>query len=132
MRFYAVSYAKTPLKFPMVWARDADYIHAVNVTDRYTQLGEKAPEGTTKVYFRVIDLSTGRRVAAKLSIAEQPGEPKWSGITNDEGFDANDHLGIYLPIGAKLTAKAVDQDRSGTTEFTVSADATVTIGVKGE
>ncbi len=48
---YAVSYAKTPLKFPMVWARDADYIHAVNVTDRYTQLAVKAPEGMTKVYF---------------------------------------------------------------------------------
>jgi len=47
---YAVSYKKTGTTFPMVWAPRANYVYAVNVTDRYAKSAEsrpavKAPEG---------------------------------------------------------------------------------------
>ena len=32
---YAVSFKKTPLLFPLSWNPQVDYVHAVNVTDRY-------------------------------------------------------------------------------------------------
>ncbi|UCG49301.1 MAG: transglutaminase domain-containing protein, partial [Phycisphaerales bacterium] len=32
---YATSFKRTPLTFPLVWARRVDYVYAVNVTDRY-------------------------------------------------------------------------------------------------
>lgn len=127
---YAVSYAKTPLKFPMVWARDADYIHAVNVTDRYTQLAVKAPEGMTKVYFRAIDQATGQRVAAKIKLSEKPGTRSWEGVTNDEGFDANDHLGIFLPTGSQIDVSATVGDKSHGLGISVGENTTVTILLK--
>lgn len=42
---YAVSFKKTDLPFPMVWARRLTYVSAVNVTERYTAKTEegKAP-----------------------------------------------------------------------------------------
>ncbi len=123
---YAVSYAKTPLKFPMVWARDADYIHAVNVTDRYTQLAVKAPEGTTKVHFRVIDQS-GQRVATTIKVTGKNTQDSWEGTTNDERFDANDHLGIYLPVGAGLIASTTVDGKTVTAEFQVKPDTTITL-----
>lgn len=126
---YAVSYAKTPLKFPMVWARDADYIHAVNVTDRYTQLTVKAPEGMTKVWIRAVDQTTGKRVPAKITIAEKDGSRSWEGISNDERFDANDHLGIYLPTGAKVSVTANHEGRSQSVETSVAENTTVTVGL---
>ena len=114
----------------MVWARDADYIHAVNVTDRYTQLAVKAPEGMTKVYFRVMHPASGQRVAAKLKLSEKNGTRSWEGVTNDEGFDANDHLGIYLPIGAKIDVAATVDDKSQGLEISVGESTTVTIVIK--
>jgi hypothetical protein len=33
---YAVSYEPTGVLFPLVWDQSIDYVHAVNVTDRYT------------------------------------------------------------------------------------------------
>lgn len=127
---YAVSYAKTPLKFPMVWARDADYIHAVNVTDRYTQLAEKAPDGMAKVYFRTIDQATGQRVAAKLQLVQKDGGGKWEGVSRDEGFDANDHLGIYLPIGSQISVSASHGDKNAELGISVGENTTVTIEFK--
>ncbi len=124
---YAVSYAKTPLKFPMVWARNADYIHAVNVTDRYTQLGQKAPEGTVKVYFRVLDATTGRRVTAQLKVSEQGGQRSWSGETNDERFDANDHLGLYLPVNVAVEVAATCSGKTITEQLRITSDTTVTL-----
>ena len=38
---YATSFKRTPLTFPLVWARSADYVHAVNVTDRYVKPEER-------------------------------------------------------------------------------------------
>lgn len=97
---YAVSFQKTPLKFPMVWDPSIDYIHAVNVTDRYTNINQKIPEGTQMVSMRAIDKSKGERVIVKVRVSDANGDLA-SGSTKDESYDANDHLHYYLKEGGK-------------------------------
>lgn len=41
---YAVSFQRTPQKFPLVWDPGIDYVYSVNVTDFYTRLAEKFPD----------------------------------------------------------------------------------------
>jgi hypothetical protein len=38
---YASSFQRTPQTFPLVWDRGIDYVHAVNVTDRYVERDEE-------------------------------------------------------------------------------------------
>ena len=114
---YAVSFQKTPLAFPLVWNRSVDYIRAVNVTDRYTQLKVPQPEGTTKIMFRVLDSKTKERVTAKLSIADSAGKIVSEGNSNDERFDSNDHWSFYLPEGQAFTVTASLGDQKVTKDF---------------
>ena len=100
---YAVSFQRTPVHFPLVWDKAIDYINAVNVTERYSGRGAKPPEGTEQTRFRVLDSSTGRRVAANLQIIDEQGKLVFEGTSKDERFDANDHLSVYLPAGQKFT-----------------------------
>ncbi len=107
---YAVSFQKTPLRFPLVWDRSIDYIPAVNVTDRYTQLGFKPPEGTQMISFRVIDPQSHSRTQAKVIVKDATGAIVLEGSTKDERFDANDHLLQYLKEGEHYS---VNVERSG-------------------
>ncbi|MEX2185692.1 MAG: transglutaminase domain-containing protein [Pirellulales bacterium] len=102
---YAVSYRRTPQKFPLVWDRDIDYVHAVNVTDRYLNLGVKIPEGSAQVMFRVLNRPGGERQAVHLKIVDAAGAAAFEGTTNDERFDANDHLTVVLKVGAKYNVE---------------------------
>ena len=108
---YAVSFQKTPLKFPLVWDRSIDYIKAVNVTDRYTQLGVKTPEGKSLVMVRVLDANVGQRVAAKIRILDQAGKELSAGQSKDERFDTNDHLQFYLPMDQEFSIEASEGGR---------------------
>ncbi len=108
---YAVSFQKTPLKFPMVWDPSIDYISAVNVTDRYTNLGFKVPEGTQMVSIRAVDASKRARVVAKVKVFDANGEVA-SGSTRDESFDANDHLHYYLKQGQTYRVVVENQGRT--------------------
>ena len=67
----------------MVWDPSIDYISAVNVTDRYTNLGFKVPEGTQMVSIRAVDASRRTRVVANVKVFEANGEVA-SGSTRDE------------------------------------------------
>jgi hypothetical protein len=116
---YAVSYQKTPLKFPLVWDRQADYVHAVNVTDRYVARGVKPPAGTVAAMFRVLDGAEDRRCRAGLTILDPNGKVVFEGSTNDEGFDANDHLTAHLPPGGPYRAELRLGERRRTEEFHV-------------
>jgi len=127
---YAVSFQKTPLKFPLVWDRSIDYVHAVNVTDRYTQLRVKKPEGTSLLRLRVIDSDTRRRVAADVRILDKSGNEVFVGQAKDERFDSNDHLQTYLPFGQEYTIEAADN--IGSIKHTYHAESeekTLTIAV---
>ncbi len=129
---YAVSFARTPLKFPMVWARDSDYIYAVNVTDRYTQLSKKPPEGSVMLRLRVTDQHTGQRVRAQLTITDSAAQKKlFEGRSNDERFDANDHIGTYLTTGTAIEITAVYESRTKTIKSKVpDSPTTITIDLE--
>ncbi len=114
---YAVSFQRTPLAFPLVWNRSIDYIHAVNVTDRYTQLRVARPAGTLKAMFRVLDANSKQRLSAKLRIVDSSGKLLFEGASNDERFDANDHISIYLPEGHSFTVTATIGEQISAKEF---------------
>lgn len=96
---YAVSFRHTPQPFPMVWKRGADYVHSVNVTDRYTQLGQSLPPGHVNLMFRIFDGGSGDRCSAPLTIKQSDGDVIFQGKSKDERFDANDHLTVAVPEG---------------------------------
>ena len=96
---YATSYKHTPIHFPMVWDWDARYVYAVNVTDRYTQLKEELPEGVERIMFVAFSEGTTERVRLPLSIKDAAGTEVYTGHTNDESFDRNDHVSVPLKLG---------------------------------
>ena len=104
---YAVSYKHTPTAFPMVWAPNRKDVFAVNVTDRYTQLKQELPDGFVRVMFvatkQNTQTNTPQRVRSKLTIVDTSGKDVYSGLTNDESFDANDHLSVPLKTGDTYT-----------------------------
>jgi hypothetical protein len=114
---YAVSYRKTPQRFPLVWDRDIDYVYAVNVTDRYLNRGAKVPEGSEQVMFRVLDRRGGQRQRASLKITDSAGNVAFDGKTNDERFDANDHITVIIKSGEKYTAAIAVDAAKWTEEF---------------
>lgn len=105
---YAVSFQRTPVHFPLVWDRSIDYISAVNVTDRYVDLAAKPPEGSVQTMFRVLDRASGKRLAVVVRVFDMEGKLVLEGMSKDEGFDANDHLSVYLPIGQKFSLEVQD------------------------
>lgn len=101
---YAVSYRRTPQRFPLVWNRDADYVYAVNVTDRYVSQAEPVPPGHVQLMFRVHG-DDGERRAVKLKLRDADGGLLFEGQTKDERFDANDHLTAVVPVDQQLTVE---------------------------
>lgn len=98
---YAVTWRTSPLSFPMVWRAADDSVPAVNVTDRYAQ-PDGAPEaGGARVRIRLCG-ADGARIAASFEVKAE-GVAVQSGTTRDEGFDANDHATVVLPLGAEAT-----------------------------
>jgi predicted esterase len=95
---YAVSYQRTPLKFPLVWDRRIDYVFAVNVTDRYVGRGTKPPVGTIETMFRVLN-AEGQRCAATIVVRDAARKTVFEGTAKDERFDANDHALAHLVPG---------------------------------
>ncbi len=108
---YAVSFERTPLPFPVAWDETADWIHAVNVTDRYADRAPLAP-GHALVRLRVVN-ADGHRVAASVRVVDSISSLAFEGTSRDEGFDANDHLEIALPRGKRFVVEAaLDEARA--------------------
>ncbi len=104
---YAVSYRRTEQKFPLIWDRGANYVSAVNVTDRYTAKTARLPEGMVRLFFRAVNKETNQRIAATLHIANAHGTALYVGTTNDERFDANDHVAVTVPQGTRIDVSAI-------------------------
>lgn len=119
---YAVSFKRTPQRFPMSWRPDADFVHAVDVTDRYTEKSVEIPEGKARVRFRVFLEETGERCQAKVILLQADGEVVFEGTSKDERFDSNDHLMAVLPLNSKLVATVNFGDAEQTVGFTVEED----------
>lgn len=125
---YASSFRKTPIHFPLVWDRQIRYVHAVNVTDRYVGRAEPLPDGFRRVMFRALLVPTNRRCAAALELRDDGNEVVWSGETNDERFDANDHRIVALRDGSTYQAVAEFEGRKAELQFQVGPDrGTVTL-----
>ncbi|HND51900.1 MAG TPA: transglutaminase domain-containing protein [Pirellulaceae bacterium] len=103
---YAVSFKKTPITFPLVWDRSIDYVHAVNVTDRYAGKAVPLADGFSAVMFKVVDGAVGNRCAAKLTVRDAAGKVVFEGTSKDERFDANDHVTVPLKAGEKYQVEA--------------------------
>ena len=94
---YAVSYKRTPLRFPMVWSRRAAPVYAVNVTERYLTRSKPPAPGKTQTAFRVFDEVGRYRVPAAVTITDaRSGSVVFEGTAKDERFDMNDYLTVEL------------------------------------
>ena len=94
---YAVSYRPTKQRFPLGWAPEKDWVWAVNVTDRYTQMKEELPAGIGRVMLGAVD-NNGVRLSAAIEIRDTEGNLVYEGNTNDIRFDTNDHLNVKLKL----------------------------------
>ena len=64
---YATSFKRTGVTFPLVWDRKADYVHAVNVTDRYTKAEERCdPKPSAPGTSRHFDVEASLHAVATL------------------------------------------------------------------
>ncbi len=119
---YATSYRKTPLTFPLIWDRSIDYVHAVNVTDRYAGRAEPLADGYVQVMFRVTGAGSKQRCAAQMTVRDAEGTVVWEGETKDERFDANDHVTIALRTGANYQLQVRHEQQQETVSFAVRPD----------
>jgi hypothetical protein len=102
---YAVSYKKTPQFFPLPWLQQDRTISAVNVSDFYTRRGITLPDGAVLAYFKVVEKKSGQRVAADLLVTDSDGETVFEGKSNDERFDANNHVQVQAKVGDLLNVR---------------------------
>lgn len=95
---YASSYRKTGLSFPLTWARNADYVSAVNVSDRYIAKAKPAEVSGLRLMLDVFNRPVGERVAANVKITDVADQTvKFNGISKGDTADMNDHLFFQLP-----------------------------------
>ncbi len=124
---YAASFKKTPLPFPLVFARGVDYVSSVNVTDHYTANAKPADPAKTRLFVRVLDHAAGARVAASVRVADVANPSvHFEGASRDESADYNDILSFEAPkarsyqIHAEANgAKGVREIRAGDDDETV-------------
>ncbi len=102
---FAVSYRRTPINFPLVWAPEIRDVFAVDVTERYVELGKKVPDGFVRTRFRTLGALGPERCQANIVIKDEAGEVVFRGQSKDERFDANDHTTIALPQGKAFTVE---------------------------
>jgi hypothetical protein len=127
---FAVSYKKTPQSFPMVWAPDLNFVHAVNVTHRYVQ-EPPVPKGHARIRFLVLD-KEGKRIPSGVKIRDKTGKVLHAGRTKDESFDANDHYTVVLPKGEWIDVMLRGVRQMVRTTFAVEEDETMVRVVFGE
>ena len=97
---YASSFKKTGLAFPMDWAPRLNYVSAENVTDNYTPKASAPEAGKIRVLVKVLDQLAGKRVEAKVFVAELTNNAvHFEGTSRTETADMNDILPFDLPKG---------------------------------
>ena len=95
---YASSFRRTGLNFPLSWAREADYVSAVNVTDRYTTKPEAIDPAKMCLRVNVLNRPVGERIAAKVTIMDTMDSGlHFEGISKTEPADINDCISFSLP-----------------------------------
>ncbi len=95
---YASSFAASGVSFPLVWAREVDWVNAVNVTERYTPAAQPATNaGKVRLLVKVLDRPAGQRIAAPVIVAEATNTAaKIEGKSHDESADMRDFLNFEI------------------------------------
>jgi hypothetical protein len=75
--------------------------------------------------FRFLDADSGERVRADLRVADLDGHTLFAGKTNDERFDANDHIVVVLPADSDLKVSATFGGREHAS--TIRTDGSTTL-----
>lgn len=104
---YAVSYKSTGTSFPLVWAPHIDWVHAINVTNRYTP--KSAHTDGCRLMVRVWNSTRTERVAAAVKVQSIGNEPL-EGRSRDEGFDTNDFLTFDVAPGKSYDVEVAIAD----------------------
>ena len=96
---YATSWKHTGESFPMVWAKDLDYVPAINVTDIYTGRADQLlSAGECLLGIQVWDRPGGERVVSDVSV--RAGEDEiHQGKTTGTGNDTNHLFEVVLKQG---------------------------------
>jgi predicted esterase len=114
---YAVSYLKTGLSFPLVWAPGATYVNAVNVTDRYAAQGLVLKHGDTRLFVKVIG-EGGQRIAMPITVSNKlvPGKTL-QGVSKNESADQNEYASFDIPSTGSYTVEIDDKSDIITVPF---------------
>ena len=112
---FATSWRRTGASFPMVWARDVDWVPAVDVTDRYVPAERRA--ASPKLYVDVVD-GADRRVAARVELVDAG----LAGTSSDESRDTNDAL-TFAPAPGVYTVRASLDGRSAEERVELGAES---------
>src|SRR5579872_4704939 len=118
---YSSSFKKTGVIFPLPWSRRADYVNAVNVTDRYAK--PKPLDSTNMTLMvNVLDHPGGKRVVSRVTVTDAANEDvRFTGTSKEEPADMNDHLAFRVPRQHAYIIEAVrdgqrhKQNYAGTT-----------------
>ena len=118
---YASSFRKTGQPFPMVWARNIQWVPSVNVTDRYTPKSTTPKDGKPRLLVKVLDQPAGSRVKSDVLLLESsPDGQVRFGQSREETADMNDILPFEVVPGSRYSVVV----RSGWTERRVEVTAT--------
>lgn len=119
---YAVSFGKTGLHYPLVWAKDNKSVNGENVTERYAKKEAKKPE-TVRVSIRVVDESKKRVVLPVTLTASSDPKAKFEGKSRGETADLNDFLSFDLQpmqkfvIKVGAVEKAIETGKAGESQI---------------
>jgi transglutaminase-like putative cysteine protease/pimeloyl-ACP methyl ester carboxylesterase len=122
---YASSFAKTGLSFPLVWARDVQYVSAVNVTEHYTpKTTPPAETNQIRLLVKVLDRPAGQRVATKVIVTEAGNDAaQLEGTSRGETADLNDVLPFTLARDRTYEVRVEAAERTVQREFHPGSNA---------
>lgn len=105
---YATSWKHTGESFPMIWARELDYVPAINVTDIYTgRAAQLLADGECLLGIQVWNKPGGERVVSDVLILSGEKEIH-RGKTTDTGNDTNHIFEVVLKQGQPYTIEYLD------------------------
>ena len=107
---YASSWRMTGTSFPMIWERDAKYVAAVNVTDRYAAKAAEIPTGKIMLTIEIYN-AAGQRVSRQVTI-RQADEIINAAKTKGQGDDSNNKLELFLDPNTQYTLVVDDPNGS--------------------
>ena len=122
---YASSFRKTGVTFPLSWARNVDYVNAVNVTDRYATKARTVEPAGLRLMVDVFDRPLGERVAAKITVTSATNQTlRFEGTSKGPTADMNDHLTLQIPLQQTYIVETTHDGKKCRQYYTAGTNAT--------